>query len=244
MIYIVLVSFKKEARLYKFMERLSSGSRVMDVLLDGGFEKDIITTIYGPAGSGKTCTCILASIEVVKAGKKVIFLDTEGGFSVERLKQISPEYEKILENMLFFRPVTFDEQKDVFEKLKNLINDRIGLIVVDTISSLYRAEYGKNSDIYRINKELGLQLSYLSEICRKKSIPIILTNQVYASFEEEGKVNMVGGDMMKYASKCLIELKNLKGSNRAAVLKKHRSIMNEKNVFFRIVDKGFELEER
>lgn len=222
------------------MERLSSGSGVIDSLLDGGFEKDIITTIYGPAGSGKTCACILASIGVVKNGKKVLFIDTEGGFSVERLKQISPEYEKILENMLFFKPVNFDEQKDVFEKLKDLVNDRIGLIVVDTISMLYRAELGKNADIYKINKELGLQLSYLSEICRKKNIPIILTNQVYSSFEEEGKVNMVGGDMMKYSSKCLIELKTLKGSNRAAVLKKHRSIIDEKSIFFRIIDKGFE----
>lgn len=222
------------------MERLSSGSEVMDSLLDGGFEKDIITTIYGPAGSGKTCTCILVSIGVVKNGKKVIFIDTEGGFSVERLKQISPEYEKILENMLFFKPVNFDEQKDVFEKLKDLINDRIGLVVVDTISMLYRAELGKNVDIYKINKELGLQLSYLSEICRKKNIPVILTNQVYSNFEEEGKVNMVGGDMMKYSSKCLIELKNLKGSHRAAILIKHRSIIDEKSIFFKIFDKGFE----
>jgi DNA repair protein RadB len=226
------------------MERLSSRNAVMDFLLDGGFEKDIITTIYGPAGSGKTCTCILVSIGVVESGKKVIFIDTEGGFSVERLKQITPEYEKILENMLFFRPVDFDEQKDVFEKLKNLINDKIGLLVVDTISMLYRTEVGKSSDIYKINKELGVQLSYLSEICRKKSIPIILTNQVYANFEEDGKVNMVGGDIMKYSSKCLIELKNLKGSRRAAVLRKHRSIIEEKDVLFKIVDNGFELEEK
>ena len=224
------------------MEKLSCGSKPMDELLEGGFEKDIITTVYGPAGSGKTCNCILASIEAVKSGKKVIFIDTEGGFSVERTKQITDEYKNILESILFFKPVNFEEQKDVFEKLKDVVNDRIGLIVVDTISMLYRAELGKKVDIYKINKDLGLQLSYLSEICRKKNIPIILTNQVYSNFEEEGKVNMVGGDMMKYSSKCLIELKNLRGSNRSAILKKHRSIIDEKTVFFKIVDKGFEKE--
>jgi len=226
------------------MERIPSGTKVMDELLEGGFEKDILSTIYGPAGSGKTCCCILASVDIVRSGGKVIFIDTEGGFSVERLKQIAPDYEKVLENMIFLKPVNFEEQKKAFEKLKSIVNEKISLIVVDTISMLYRAELGKSSDIYRINKELGLQLSYLSEICRNKNIPIILTNQVYSNMGEDGGVNMVGGDIMKYSSKCLIELKNMKGSKRLAILKKHRSIVGEKEIFFSIVNEGFRKEER
>lgn len=212
----------------------------MDELLGGGFEPDILNTIYGPAGSGKTCSCILASCEVVRSGKKVIFIDTEGGFSIERLKQIAPDYEKILENMIFFRPVNFEEQKEVFEKLKMMISDKIGLIVVDTIAMLYRVELGRDTDVYRINKELGVQLNYLSEITRKKNVPVIITNQVYSNFDENGKVNMVGGDIIKYSSKCLMELLNLKGSRRAAILRKHRSMLGEKEILFDIVEKGFE----
>lgn len=222
--------------------RISSGTKVIDELLDGGFEKDILTTIYGPAGSGKTCSCILACVDVARSGGKVIYIDTEGGFSVERLKQIAPDYEKILENMVFFKPVNFEEQKDVFGKLKELANDKISLIVVDTISMLYRVELGKNNDVYKINKELGLQLSYLSEICRKKNIPIIITNQVYSNMSDDGGVNTVGGDIMKYSCKCMVELKSFKGSKRIAVLRKHRSIMNEKNVLFSIVQDGFKKE--
>ena len=225
------------------MERVSSGCEVMDELLEGGFERDVLTTIYGPAGSGKTCTCILAAISVIRSGKKVIFIDTEGGFSVERLKQIAPEYEKILESMIFFKPVVFDEQRDAFEKLKNLVNDKIGLVIVDTISMLYRAELGKGVDVYKINKELGVQLNYLSEIARNKNIPVIVTNQVYSNFDINGKVNVVGGDMIRYSSKCLIEMQNLKGSRRAAILVKHRSIAGEKEILFKIVNKGFEKEE-
>ncbi|MBW2992585.1 DNA repair and recombination protein RadB [Candidatus Woesearchaeota archaeon] len=224
------------------MERIGSGSDVIDELLEGGFEKDILTTIYGPAGSGKTCSCILACVEIAKSVGKVIFIDTEGGFSVERLKQITPDYEKILENMVFFRPVNFEEQKEVFEKLKALANDKIKLIVVDTISMLYRIELGRGNDVFRFNKELGLQLSFLSEICRKNNIPVILTSQVYSNIDKEGKVSMVGGDIMNYSSKCLIELQNFKASKRAAILRKHRSIVGEKEILFNIVDKGFEKE--
>jgi len=82
-------------------EKVSSGSPIINVLLDGGFEKDVITTIYGPAGSGKTNICLFCTIEVTKNGKKVIFIDTEGGFSVKRLEQISKNYKDVLKNMIF-----------------------------------------------------------------------------------------------------------------------------------------------
>jgi RecA/RadA recombinase len=54
----------------------------------GGYDCDIITTFYGPAGSGKTNFCVLAAASIARR-KKVIFIDTEGGFSFERLNQLA-----------------------------------------------------------------------------------------------------------------------------------------------------------
>ena len=218
--------------------RVSAGSKILDGLLDNGYEKNVISTIYGPAGSGKTLFCILAMISIIENGKKVIFMDTEGGFSVERLKQMSDNYKKILENVIFLRPTTFKEQKESFEKLKNAVNDKIGLIVVDTVSMLYRLEMGKTDDVYEVNKELGQQLGDLNEIVRKKEIPVLITNQVYANFENKHSVNIVGGDLLRYGSKCMIELQVGHEGMRKAILRKHRSIGEEKEVKFRIVDKG------
>ena len=48
---------------------------------------------------------------------------------------------------------------------------------------------------------------------------------------------MVGGDILKYSSKCLIELKNLKNM-KLAVLKKHRSLPENLSTEFRIVQEG------
>ena len=92
--------------------RISSGSYDLNSWLYGGYEKDVITMIAGPAGSGKTNFSILASCSQAKKGKKVIFMDTEGGFSVERVKQIVGEnYNEILENIFLLKcwpmPVTF-----------------------------------------------------------------------------------------------------------------------------------------
>lgn len=218
--------------------KVSSSSEVIDKLLQGGFEKDVITTVYGPAGSGKTLLCLLALVNIAKSGKKVVYIDTEGGFSVERLRQIDDNYKKILDNIVFLRPTSFKEQKSEFEKLKRVINDKVGLVIVDTIAMLYRLELGKAEEVYEINRELGRQLSYLAAIARKKNIPIIITNQVYADFDDKDKVNLVGGDLLKYSSKCLIELQITPDGSRRAILRKHRSIAEENEALFKIVEKG------
>lgn len=232
--------FRKPYKINQYRKTMkqSAGSHILDELLEGGYEKEILTTIYGPAGSGKTLFCLLSLLKVAESGKKIIYIDTEGGFSIERLKQLSPDYKKILGQIVFLRPTTFKGQKKSFEKLRELVNDKIGMIVVDTIAMLYRLEIGKSDDIYEVNRELGRQLSCLSEIARKKNIPILITNQVYADFENKGKVNIVGGDLLKYSSKCLIELQITPSGNRRVIIKKHRSISAEKEAVFKIVEKG------
>lgn len=222
--------------------KIPTGSKILDAMLNGGYEKDVVTTIYGPAGSGKTVLCLLCTINVARSGKKVVYVDCEGGFSLERLKQISSHisqnYKKILDNIIFLRPTSFIEQKKSFEKLKDIVNDKVGLIVVDTIAMLYRLELSKNEDIHEVNIELGKQISYLTEITRKNSIPVLITNQVYTDFDARDKVNIVGGDILKYWSKCLVELQITPNGNRRLIIRKHRSLEPEKEIIFKIVDGG------
>jgi DNA repair protein RadB len=238
--------------------KISAGSFDLNKWLFGGYDKDIITTIYGPSGSGKTNFCMMVAASQAKKGNKVIFIDSEGGFSVERLKQIcknSEEYEKSLENIMLLKPTSFSEQEDSFRTLLNQIknNHTISLIIIDGMTMLYRLELAearkniKENDYSRldeINSKLAKQMRILSEIARKKNIPVIISNQVYYDFlsEEdfqkgaEKNANMVGGDILRYWSKCIIELKNQRGK-RCAVLKKHRSLP-EKELDFEICGEG------
>lgn len=221
--------------------RVSTGSAILDSLLDGGFEADTVTTVYGPSGSGKTNICIIAAVTVAKQGKKVVYIDSEGGFSVERLKQIVPDdYKSVVDNIIFLKPMNFTEQRNAFGKLSRLVDEDIGIIIVDTISMLYRLEIGQTDDVYTVNKDLGMQISYLGEITRRKNIPVLVTNQVYSSFKETEKIKMVGGDILKYGSKCLIELQKGHQGIRKAVLKKHRSIAEDREAVFKIINSGIE----
>jgi len=232
--------------------KISAGSFDLNKWLYGGYEKDIITMIAGPAGSGKTNFCILASCSQAKKGNKVIFVDTEGGFSVDRVKQIVPEgSDAVLKNILILNPTSFEEQKKCFNKLlKQVKEGHVSLIIVDGMAMLYRLELGeareaKNDDeIKKINREIARQMRVFAEIARKQNIPIIITNQVYGSFLSDEdfrkgvkrEMNLVGGDLFKYWSKCIIELKT-EGNRRKAILLKHRSLP-EKQMSFVITKEG------
>jgi len=215
--------------------RISTGSDIMDWLLDGGYEKGVLTTIYGPAGSGKSNFCLMCLAN--NHAKKIIFIDTEGAFSINRLKQLTDDYEEVLKNVIVLTPTDFAEQKKVFEKLKTLISTKIGLLIVDSMAMLYRLEIGKSKDAITTNRELGVQLANLIQIARKFDIPVILTNQVYSDLEDKEQVKLVGGDTLRYASKCLIELQKIK-NGRIATVRKHRSLPEGKEVRFKIIDQG------
>lgn len=236
--------------------RVSAGAYDLNRFLHGGYEKDIITTLYGDAGSGKTNFCLLSAVSQAAKGKKVLFIDTEGGFSSERVKQLlhmrngndgdkgKEELEKTLGNIIILKPTNFKEQRDVFDKLQKYLKEHLSLIIVDGMTMLYRLDFAdarekengedkEIAEIQKVNAELTRQMGILAEIARKKNIPVLVTNQVY-NWEKEKK--MVGGDILRYWSKCLIELVHESG-RRTAHLRKHRSLA-EKKFEFRIVDEG------
>ncbi len=233
------------------MEELSLKQRkvptdsAIDILLDGGLEPDIITAFYGPAGSGKTNIALVASVAVARRNKKVIFIDTEGGFSFERVKQLSGNlFEEILRRIILMTPTTFQEQKKYIFMAYDYVKsnpESIGLIVVDSISMLYRLELG-DYEAREVNRELARQLQILAEIARKYNIPVLVTNQVYTPFEEKEKIEIVGGDLIKYWSKCLVELRIVDLGVREAILRKHRYLPEGRKIRFRITDKGLELD--
>ena len=234
------------------MVKISAGCYDLNKWLKGGYESGVITMIAGSPGSGKTNFTLLVSCSQAKKGNKVIFIDTEGGFSSERVKQISEEnYEETMKNILLLEPTSFDEQKKIFSKLLDKIKENhVKLIVVDGMAMLYRLELGEvvkskeDDNVRQINREVAKQMRMLAEIARKKEIAVIITNQVYTDFLNEDdwkkgterKTNIVGGDLFKYWSKCIIELKNDSGKRKASLLK-HRSI-KEKDLNFEIKDKG------
>src|SRR3989344_7438992 len=107
--------------------------------------------IAGPAGSGKTNFCMQVAVSQAKKGKKVIYMDSEGGFSIDRIKQLlDKDVEKldnVLENILLLKPTNFEEQKKDFLQLLKFVKQKdIGLVIIDGMTMLYRLELADARD--------------------------------------------------------------------------------------------------
>jgi DNA repair protein RadB len=221
------------------MTRLSI-AKPIDDLLGGGLERGCITNFYGPSASGKTNVVISAVVACVDFGKKVVFVDTEGSFSLERLEQIgTKEVKYYTDRIVFLNPKDWREQKKSIREVEDACKGEIGLVVVDSISALWRLTI--DDENYQIvNRELATQLSVLSKIARDQMIPVLITNQVYDDIAS-GRLELSAKNIVKWWSKNLVELMDAgQTSHRYAIIRKARSVEEDRQVEFKLTNKGIE----
>ncbi len=214
----------------------------LDELLGGGVEKGTITQIFGPPSSGKTNVALSLAVNVAKNGKKVVYIDTEGGISIDRIKQISRfDFSKIANNIMVLEPTNFTEQNDNLRAIEIWLNNNhedVDLLILDSAVALYRVDDMKSS---KLNKELGKQMGILTKIARDFNIAVVLTNQIYNAFDEEGNENIkaVGGTILQYWSKIILQLEKTDNLHeRKATLRRHKSMAEGKTTTFKITSKG------
>jgi len=215
------------------MKRLKLECKPLDVLLEGGFEYQSITEIYGEAGTGKTNICLQAARECSLLGKKTAYIDSEG-VSIERLQQISEGYnfKKIFSKIIFLNPISLKNQERIIKNTEKINN--LGLIVLDTFNMFHRIEL--EEDEKTANRSLNRQITNLQLIARKKDIPVIIAGQVYTS--ESGEIKPFAGRGIEHMAKTVIRLDKIGVGRRQATIIKHRSIPEGKKTVFTITQTG------
>ncbi len=220
--------------------KVALGCRTIDELLGGGIEDGCITLLHGEAGSGKTNVCLQLARNVVRAGRKVIYIDTEG-VSMERLRQIcGDDFELVAKNILFSEPYSFEEQESLIEKAVKIAesNAEVGLIVIDSITMHYRLtmrDETRRDERYSLTR----QIARLLKVSRTRGIPVVVTSQVYTDIDT-GRYMPLGGHMLSHNAKTIIRFEKTGPSTRAAVLEKHRNKEEGSRAVFRITGRGLE----
>ena len=223
-------------------ERMPCGCKCIDDLLGGGFERGIVTQIYGASGTGKTNICIQLAIATVQSGKKVVFIDTEG-FSAERFRQIAGEdAKKVAGEIIIYEPASLDQQYSAVLELEKIMNEKIGLIILDSAALFYRlglSSDDSNDENMALRRELVNQIGLLHGLARKYNISVVITNQVFKDVST-GELCPIGGNALEHLSKTIILLEKTGPSKRKATLRKHRSKIEGANCDFMLTEKGAE----
>ncbi len=211
----------------KLEYRISTGSKNLDELLDGGIETRAITELYGEYGTGKTqiCHTLCVTVQQSKAEDNIsraLYIDTENTFRPERIASIASarkiDPRVALENVIVAKAYNSSHQEVIIQESPNVINlHNIKIMIVDSIVSHYRAEFLGRSVLSERQQRINRLLHILLRIAETCKIAVVITNQIQASpdaiFGDPNKAT--GGNVMAHTSTYRLYLKKA-GKNRIA----------------------------
>ena len=190
--------------------RISTGSSCIDSILEGGVIGDDVVLIYGEAETGKSTMAMQCAVNCAMQKLKVLYADCDGTFSAKRLAQLSSgKFDEIAELVVLVKPKNFQEQTAFVDRLAEYIVKDLGLLIFDTVTSLYRAKVAESSEkTFTINRELNRQMAIIAQIAKTKKIPIVVVSQVRSILNEiEHSVEPVGTRVLKFWADTIIAMK-------------------------------------
>lgn len=164
---------------------ISTGLQRLDEFLCGGIPSSVITDIYGANGTGKTQFLFQISLNAIKNGGNVLYLDTTGGFRPERILEMQKNLNletNILDKITVSRITNTSEQ---INSIKKIDPKNFSIIVVDNITDLFSYEYKTNESIFSKNSTFMRHMHDLSSIALDYEIPIVITNMIRTIDETE-----------------------------------------------------------
>ncbi len=210
-------------------------------MLGGGFPTESVSLIYGEAETGKTSLAVQCAVNCARRGNKSLLIDTDGTFSYERLSQIAEyDYEKISPLMIIMRPTTFQEQSKAIDNLERVINNKFGLVIIDTVTSLYRVELDNTLGTYTANRELNRQLAVLTQIVKTRGVAALIISQVRSiPLGEMIETKPVATRVLNYWSDITLDMKQTGQTRIIKVLReKHPKIKGIGVVYIKIESTG------
>jgi len=213
----------------KKVGKITTGSQALDELLGGGVETQSITEAYGPFGSGKSQIGFQLSVNVQlppdKGGLNAncLFIDTEATFRPERISQIAIalglDSNQTLKNIYVARAYNSDHEIFLVEKANEIIeNKKIRLLIIDSLTSHFRADYVGRGELAPRQQKLNKLLHNLQRLADSMNLAVFVTNQVLANpailFGDPTRP--IGGHVLAHQSTYRLYLRKSSGEKRIA----------------------------
>lgn len=211
--------------------QLTTGSKALDTLLDGGIESGSITELFGEFRTGKSQLChtlaVTCQLPVDRGGGegKCLYIDTEGTFRPNRLLEIARHYKldesTVLGNVAVAKCYNTDHQTNLLHEAAAMMSEhRYSLIVVDSATHLYRTDFVGRGELASRQQHLARFLRMLQRMSEVYGVACVITNQVVAQVDGGGGAfnpdprKPIGGNIIAHASTTRLYLKKGKGENR------------------------------
>ncbi|VVB80068.1 DNA repair and recombination protein RadA [uncultured archaeon] len=231
---------------------VTTGSKSLNDLLGGrGVESRAITEAYGAFGSGKTqlgltlAVNVQLPIEKGGANGKTVFIDTEGTFRPQRIKQIADKLglnpETVLKNILVARAFNSDHQILLLEKVAEMIKngEPIKMVIIDSLTAHFRAEFAGRGQLADRQQKLNRYLHDLMKLAETHNLAVYVTNQVMANpaMMFGDPTTAIGGNIVGHASTYRMYLRRGKAGSRVAKLIDSPNLPDNECVFW-VTDGG------
>ena len=224
---------------------IPTGCAPIDDLLGGGFERGVVTQVYGPPAAGKTNLALAAAVDVAVDGDRSLYIDTEG-LSIDRFRQIADartasagtndSVEEIAGRLIITEAYDFDDQREAVRDAEEFAEE-VELVVLDSATGFYRLERADDVEGGDSLRKVAKQVTHLLSLARKHDIAVVITNQVFTDPEGD-RTRALGGNTLEHWTGAIVRVDRFRGGNRRATLEKHRSRAAGDSVTFRIVDGG------
>jgi DNA repair protein RadA len=212
---------------------ISTGSNNFNDLLGGrGVETRAMTECYGAFGSGKTqlglTLAVNCQLPVEKGGAngKAVFIDTEGTFRPERIRQIAEgigaDPDKALKNILVARAFNSDHQILLIDKINEMMKngEPVKLVIIDSLTAHFRAEFAGRGQLADRQQKLNRYLHNLMKMAEQHNLAIYVTNQVMSNpaMMFGDPTTAIGGNIVGHASTYRIYVRRGKAGSRVGKL--------------------------
>ncbi|MBW6461714.1 MAG: DNA repair and recombination protein RadA [DPANN group archaeon] len=234
----------------KLIDKIPTGSKALDELLNGGLETQAITECYGAFGSSKTQIAhqLAVNVQIPKEeggiGGSALYLDTENTFRPERIQQMAEalgmDSKKVLENIYIARAYNSDHQMILAEKAKDIMKEKnIKLIIVDSLMAHFRSDYVGRGTLSDRQQKLNRHMHELQKLGDTYNAAIYVTNQVMSrpNVLFGDPTAAIGGHIVGHASTFRIYLRKSKQNLRVAKLV-DSPYLPEGEVVFSVTNEG------
>jgi RecA/RadA recombinase len=215
------------------IKKILTGCGCVDSNIGGGISPESLVLIYGEPETGKTTLAMQCAVNCALQNHKTLFVDCDNTFSAKRLSQVaSGKFEEIAELIILMRPNDFREQTAVIDRLSEYTEKNFGLVVIDTITSLYRLRVAEASGkAFGLNRELNRQIAILAQTVKIQKLPVVITSQVRGVFDDsQVSVAPVATRVLRFWADTIIAMRPTENSQVInAVLEKTRENYQEVN---------------